>query len=59
MNKPLSSYNLFAREKRLEGLPFVKIGELWRGPEGEKWREAHLGDGEMNSSVEWGTSISK
>ena len=47
MSKPLSPYNQFAQEKRLEGLPFGKIGELWKGSEGAKWREEHLGDGEM------------
>ena len=47
MSKPLSSWNQFSQEKRLEGLPFEKIGELWKGPEGAKWREEHLGDGEM------------
>ncbi|HAJ27939.1 MAG TPA: AAA family ATPase [Syntrophus sp. (in: bacteria)] len=47
MSKPLSSWNQFAQEKRLEGLPFEKIGELWKGTEGAKWREEHLGDGAM------------
>jgi len=39
MSKPLSSWNQFAQEKRLEGLPFEKIGELWKATEGAKWRE--------------------
>ncbi len=47
MAKPLNPYNQFAQEKLLEGLPFEKIGELWKGSEGARWREEQLGDGEM------------